>query len=142
MTRHRIVSATVKSLVAALGLVFCQSVTNAANEEPQPFTNPGRFIYQDGEHLYRAICQGCHMADGKGAQGAGMYPALAENPRLAAGAYAALVVRQGKNGMPPVGNYLDDAQIAAVVNYVRTHFGNSYKDALTVDDVKKLGKNP
>jgi mono/diheme cytochrome c family protein len=105
-------------------------------------TNGGGFTSRDGEQLYRAICQGCHMADGKGAQGAGMYPALAGNPRLAAGLYAALVVRQGKNGMPPVGNFLDDEQVAAVVNFVRTHFGNTYQDALTADDVKKLGKRP
>jgi len=26
--------------------------------------------------------------------------------------------------------------VAAVVNYVRTHFGNTYTDAVTADDVK------
>ena len=31
---------------------------------------------------------------------------------------------------------LDDTQIAAVVNYVRTHFGNDYKDAVVPADVK------
>ena len=31
---------------------------------------------------------------------------------------------------------LSDAQVADVVNYVRTHFGNTYQDALTADDVK------
>jgi mono/diheme cytochrome c family protein len=33
---------------------------------------------------------------------------------------------------------MDDDQIAAVVNYVRTHFGNDYKDAVTPADVKAV----
>ncbi len=28
--------------------------------------------------------------------------------------------------MPPVGSMMSDEQVADVVNYVRTHFGNSY----------------
>ena len=38
--------------------------------------------------------------------------------------------------MPQFGGQMDDEQIAAVVNYVRTHFGNNYQDALTAADVK------
>jgi mono/diheme cytochrome c family protein len=33
---------------------------------------------------------------------------------------------------------LTDQQIADVVNYVRTHFGNSYKDRVAPADVKTL----
>ena len=29
--------------------------------------------------------------------------------------------------MPPVGRMMSDKQVADVVNYVRTHFGNSYE---------------
>jgi mono/diheme cytochrome c family protein len=129
------------SLLALL-LMFGASAACAADEDIQPFANSQRFMYKDGEHLYRAICQGCHMPDGKGAQGAGAYPALAANPRLAAGLYPVSVVWNGKNGMPPVGHYLDDAQIAAVVNYVRTHFGNGYTDTLSAADVKKISNRP
>ncbi len=123
---------------AALATAFAQSTPPAPATQIQPFANPGRFMYRDGEHLYRAICQGCHMPDGKGAHGAGMYPALAENQRLIAGAYPTYVLLNGKNGMPTMKGYLDDAQIAAVVNYVRTNFGNHYTDTVTVEDVKKL----
>ena len=38
--------------------------------------------------------------------------------------------------MPPFGNMLTDEQIAAVVNYVRTHFGNDFPDAVTAADAK------
>jgi mono/diheme cytochrome c family protein len=30
---------------------------------------------------------------------------------------------------------MSDAQVADVVNYVRTHFGNSYDDAVSAADV-------
>ncbi len=69
-----------RGLLAAL--LLCAAPVQA---QPVPTNEP--FKYQDGEHIYGAICQGCHMADGKGAQGAGFYPALAENTRLTASAY-------------------------------------------------------
>lgn len=97
-----------------------------------------RFAQQGGEQLYRAICQGCHMSQGQGAQGAGVYPALARNARLAAGPYPAQVVLHGLHGMPPFAERLSDQQVADVVNYVRTHFDNGYQDALTPQDVQKL----
>jgi mono/diheme cytochrome c family protein len=31
---------------------------------------------------------------------------------------------------------MSDGQVAAVVNYVRTHFGNNYSDAVTARDVR------
>ena len=76
------------------------------------------------------------MADARGATGAGTYPALAADAKLEAAGYAVLVVVQGQRAMPPFGYALSDEQIAAVVNYVRTHFGNGYKDEITVADVK------
>jgi hypothetical protein len=33
---------------------------------------------------------------------------------------------------------MSNDQIAAVVNYVRTHFDNSYRDEFTTDDVKAV----
>jgi mono/diheme cytochrome c family protein len=38
--------------------------------------------------------------------------------------------------MPPFGDRLSDEQIAAVVNYVRTHFGNDYRDRVTAREVQ------
>ena len=40
------------------------------------------FPMQGGQAIYEGVCQGCHMPDAKGAVGAGMYPALASNPKL------------------------------------------------------------
>jgi mono/diheme cytochrome c family protein len=93
------------------------------------------FSEQTGEALYANVCAACHMDQGKGAVGAGKYPALAKNENLAAGGYAVTVVVHGYKGMPPVGQMMSDEQVAAVVNYVRTNFGNAYTDAVTVEDV-------
>jgi mono/diheme cytochrome c family protein len=95
-----------------------------------------RFAEQSGEALYSNICQACHMPDGKGASGGGTYPSLAGDQNLAARGYPLLVVVNGQRGMPPIGLMMNDDQVAAVINYVRTHFGNGYQDAVTSDEVK------
>ena len=38
-------------------------------------------------------------------------------------------------GMPPVGSMMSDAQVADVVTYVRTHFGNAYPGAVSAAEV-------
>jgi mono/diheme cytochrome c family protein len=102
------------------------------------FGNAGKFIHTDGATLYRAICQGCHMPDARGAKGAGEYPALAANPKLAAKQFPASRVLAGYGNMPSFAGNLSDAQIAAVVNYVRSNFDNHYTDTLTADDVAAM----
>jgi mono/diheme cytochrome c family protein len=95
-----------------------------------------RFTEQSGEELFANVCQGCHMPDGKGAVGAGTYPSLAGNKNLEAGGYPVYVVVRGQRAMPPFGVMMSDDQVAAVVNYLRTHFGNDYKDSVSPEDVK------
>jgi cytochrome c5 len=129
------------ALAAATLLALGTSALRA--DEPPPFSPRvtvffSPFVHRDGATLFHAVCQGCHMSDAKGATGAGTYPALAANPKLASAAYPALTVIKGRHGMPAFAEYLTDAQVAEVVNYVRTHFDNHYTDALTADDVKKL----
>ena len=98
-----------------------------------------------GAQIYNHICQACHMARGEGAAGAGRYPKLSGDPTLASWRYVALTVLAGRNGMPafglpasPFGQHLSDVQVAAVVNYVRTHFGNHFRDTISVTDVSRL----
>ena len=57
---------------------------------------------------------------------------------LGTSGYVLSVVLGGYKAMPPVGKLMTDEQVAAVVNYVRTHFGNSYTDAVSASDVKDL----
>ena len=120
-------------------LVAALAAEEAARPSAEGTLSPGRiFAERTGAALYVNVCQGCHMADGRGAVGAGMYPSLAGNDKLAAAGYPTLVVVQGLRGMPAVGRRMSDEQVAAVVNYVRTHFGNDYRDAVSADDVKAV----
>ena len=96
------------------------------------------FAMQGGEAVYRGVCQGCHMADAKGASGAGTYPALAGNPKLAESGYVLSMVMNGHRGMPPFRGHFTNAQVADVVNFVRSHFGNHYKGKVTDADVQAL----
>jgi len=109
-------------------------MSSARAQPAERFGNPVRFMPQSGEALYADICQGCHMAGGMGAVGAGAYPALARNPKLATTGYPLFLVIRGRKGMPPFGNLLTDQQVAAVVNYIRTHFGNDFPDAVSAAD--------
>jgi mono/diheme cytochrome c family protein len=134
------------SLLAATAVAF-GAVTTAIAAAPRPVTNDaadgafaagGKFGENNGEQMYRRVCAACHMPDAKGAIGAGYYPALAKNPKLEAGGYPLSVLMQGLNGMPPLGKMMTDQQAADTVNYVRTHFGNKYKDKVTAEDAKAL----
>ena len=95
------------------------------------------YPYQNGKDIYEHVCQACHMPDAKGAVGAGMYPALASNPKLAAGAYPVVIILGGLRSMPSFAE-LEDEQIVALTNYLRTNFGNDYKDPVTLAQVKEL----
>jgi len=90
----------------------------------------------DGRSVFNIQCVACHQVDGKGVPGS--FPPLARNRDLfLARDFPARVVLFGMDGtivangqtiqgaMPPLGDVLDDAEIAAVVNYVRGAFGNA-----------------
>ena len=96
---------------------------------------PGQFTQTGGKALYDTTCRACHMADGKGAEGAGHYPPLAGNPKLVSKYYIVAVLLNGYHGMPRFGDQMDDDQIADVVNYVRGGFGNPYPSDVTEEDV-------
>jgi mono/diheme cytochrome c family protein len=132
---------TMRLSTLAAAVLLAASALPALAQSPapdalEPRVKGGRFVMRDGEAIYRNVCQACHMADAKGAQGSGIYPALAANPRLAAAAYPIRVIVNGQKGMPSLGALFDDDQVAAVVAYVRTHFGNSYAGAVTAAEVK------
>ena len=122
----------------SLALVFAMFSGVALAADSAGFDDERKIAPRDGEAIYRAICQGCHMPKGEGAVGAGAYPALAKNDKLEAAGYPIYLVVRGQKAMPPLGVYLDNEQVAAVVTYIRTNFGNSYKEAVSVDDVKSV----
>ncbi|HYE57216.1 MAG TPA: cytochrome c [Rhodothermales bacterium] len=87
-----------------------------------------------GAQVYRSTCQTCHGPEGKGAPGA--FPPLTGNRVKGNPAPLVRIVLHGLRGplvvngqrydgvMTPHGAILSDDQIAAVLTYVRSHFGN------------------
>jgi mono/diheme cytochrome c family protein len=118
----------------ALALAMLTAAAHADEIWPT-FGNPYKFTEQGGEAIFDAVCASCHMLDGRGASGAATYPSLADNPRLAALSHPIGVVLKGRRAMPPFRSSLTDEQIAAVVSYIRTHFGNNFADAPTAAEV-------
>jgi mono/diheme cytochrome c family protein len=136
--RSQWVAATLPGALLLLALCCGSALAqNAAPPSSERTLSSGyRFMQITGEDLFANICQGCHMPDGNGASGAATYPSIANNRKLEASGYPVYVVVNGQRAMPPFGAMLSDDQVAAVVNYLRTHFGNDYRDAVTAADVK------
>jgi mono/diheme cytochrome c family protein len=138
MSAKRLKPLTFVALLSLLSLISPAAPgQDAAHDAAKSTLSPGfKFAEDGGEELYANVCQACHMPDGKGAIGAGAYPSIAGDKNLEAGRYPVAIVVNGQRAMPPVGELMNDDQVAAVVNYVRTHFGNNYQDAVTAEDVK------
>ncbi len=134
----------------AAALLWSAGWAAAAWADSPTVTTAANIGYAGGAEIYGHICQGCHMAQAQGAVGAGHYPKLAGDPALVSWQYVALTVLNGKNGMPAFGvppqQYefifgavrLSDAQVAEVVNYVRSHFGNKWKSNVSANEVAAL----
>ena len=124
--------------LAVLALLTLSAPAFAQARDPGPgaMGRPGDYSFQGGAAVYSHVCQACHMPDAKGAVGAGAYPALAKNPKLAEAGYPISVILHGQKAMMPLGALLSDQQIADVVTYIRSNFGNRYKGAVTAADVK------
>ncbi len=114
--------------------------------------DPATLSTTDGQKIYEQICQGCHMQGARGAVGAGHFPALASNRTLASRQSMALTILMGRRNMPAFGAKhaigfdgppatLSNQQIAAVINYIRTHFGNRYTDSITDTEVVALDQS-
>jgi mono/diheme cytochrome c family protein len=132
-------------LVALLALGFAAAAASAsvvvADDAPansSVMSHGWEFGEQGGADLFRNVCAACHQADAKGAVGAATYPPLAADKKLGSTDFVLVELFGGLRGMPPVGDMMSDAQVANVVNYVRTHFGNSYPDAVSAADVKAV----
>ena len=101
-----------------------------------------------GRAIYRDRCEGCHGPQGEGARGA--YPALSGNRAvvmdspanviravLSGGFQPATAGNPRPWGMPPFGHVLGDEEVAAVVTFIRTQWGNQ-ATAVSSTDVQRL----
>jgi cytochrome c oxidase subunit 2 len=70
-----------------------------------------------GRSEFTGVCATCHGMAGQGGYG----PNLAQNPLLTQPAGFEAIVRNGRGKMPAVGEGWTDAQMHALVSYVRAH---------------------
>jgi mono/diheme cytochrome c family protein len=130
----RLVALCAAALVVSVAFGL-RAVAEDAPAKSVVMSHGWEFSEQGGADLFGNICAACHQADAKGAVGAGVYPSLVADKNLASSDFMLAVLLDGLKDMPPVGGMMSDAQVADVINYVRTHFGNSYRDALSGADV-------
>lgn len=82
--------------------------------------------------LFMDNCSACHQASGKGIKGA--FPALAGSPFVQGDAtVVTTTVLNGRAGMPAFKDDLNDADLAAILTYVRTSWGNKAKPVTAAD---------
>jgi cytochrome c6 len=102
-----------KSPILAL-VIVCSLAGTVQAQAPAP---------ADGKTLFAKNCAACHQANGRGIPGA--FPALVASPVAIGPADAvAEVLLKGRGGMPDFSTSLDDADIAAVLTYARSSWGN------------------
>ena len=105
--------------------------------------------HQAGASLYVDSCAACHKTDGSGYQR--FYPALRGNPVVLADDPTSLIhivlvggELPGVKGapstitMPAFGWRMNDQQVADVVNFIRTSWGNKSDKQVSAKDVAKL----
>jgi mono/diheme cytochrome c family protein len=119
--------------------VYLKSLAVGGSPSPPEFAVPtteSSLLHEFGKTIYQARCAECHGADGIGKPP--HYPTLAGNPSIQMGS-AVNPIRMVLNGgyppgtfgnpmpygMPPFAQALSDDEVAAVVTYVRTSWGNN-----------------
>jgi nitrite reductase (NO-forming) len=103
-----------------------------------------------GKEVYALYCQSCHMENGEGLEG--VNPPVAKTDYVSDVQKNISIVLYGETGkitvngkpydaiMNPL-NYLDDKQIADVLNYIRNSWGNKYP-IVTESQVKEQRDKP
>ena len=116
------------------------SPIKSSEEESEPVA----VINKEGKKVYSIYCLACHQADGRGV--AGLNPPLTGTEWVSGDKKRLIGVmlnglagekvdgEEYRNVMAPQ-SFLTDKQIADVLTYVRSSFGNDY-DAITMEEVK------
>jgi mono/diheme cytochrome c family protein len=112
-------------------LGFAQSST------PPAGTSVDADLVEQGQQIYDNVCVACHQPGGIGV--AGIYPTLAGDPlvTLEDPTIVITTVLYGRGGMPRFNAIYSDEEIASVVSYIRSAWGND-ATAVTAADVATL----
>ncbi|MGF6275433.1 mono/diheme cytochrome c family protein [Massilia sp. UYP11] len=123
---------------------YLQSLPATPARQPDRMPPADEQVLLEGRRIYAASCAQCHGDDGRGKLPA--YPPLAGN-RAVTLTPAVNVIRMTVNGgfppgtkgnprpygMPPFGHELDDAQVAAVLTWIRASWGNAAPPVTAVE---------
>ncbi|WP_313170811.1 c-type cytochrome [Massilia oculi] len=123
---------------------YLKSLPATPAQHPDRVPPAGEQVMLEGRRIYEASCAQCHGGDGRGKLPA--YPPLAGN-RAVTLTPTVNAIRMTVNGgfppgtkgnprpygMPPFGHELDDAQVAAVLSWIRTSWGNAAPPVTAVE---------
>lgn len=124
--------------------VYLKSLPAKPAPTPERAPSAGKQVLLEGGRIYASQCAQCHGDDGQGKLPA--YPPLAGN-RAVTLTPAVNAIRMTVNGgfppgtggnprpygMPPFGHELNDAQVAAVLSWIRTSWGNAAPPVTAVE---------
>lgn len=157
---HRLTRTLTLAVIAALCFTACAKNANnssasasasaSAPAAPATAAAGATVSVADGSKVYAANCSSCHQANGQGV--ASSFPPLAGNPVVTGDPKAVIhIVKYGLNGnikvngtayngmMPAWGSQLSNADIAFVITYVRSSWGN-HAGAVTEADVSAVAQ--
>jgi Cytochrome c, mono- and diheme variants len=122
--RHAGIWVGVTALVLAAGLLPLHSEWSgaAAMASEEPSKDVFEAAYNMGRSSFSSNCASCHGANGEGDAG----PSLVGNELLAEVDVVTETIIHGYSYMPPFGDMLTDAQVAAIATYIRNSWGNEY----------------
>lgn len=135
--KKRYLVASAVLLVAAAACGSHKQLSQQQTAPPPASAGPTAAVASanDGAKVFDTNCASCHGANGQGIPGA--IPPLAKNPTVVGDAAKVIhIVKYGLTGaikvnghpfngqMPPWGTTLSNADVAAVLTYVRSSWGN------------------
>ena len=118
--------------------------------ETQPHKKSAKkTAFHPGQAVYNEYCLACHQSDGSGI--AGMYPPLSQNQYILNKDKLIDVVLNGMSGKIEVNgdiynnfmvphSHLSDEELANVISYVRSNFGNDL-EPVTKEEIAAFRKN-
>lgn len=133
-----------------LALLLCLSFSTAIAQTRKPVAKPAAksaiAVKSPGQLVYEQNCLTCHQANGSGVPNLnpplrGTDWVLGDKTRLINVLLKGLQGQEIEGDMydnaMPAHDFLDDTQLADVLTYIRSNFGNK-AEAITADEVKAL----
>jgi len=115
-TRAASLTAARRNMRRVLAVLAVSAALSAEGHAADPQSPQAAEIYK------QSGCVVCHGGLGTG----GFGPKLSGDPMLAISPFVIAQILIGRGQMPPFGDKLSDAQIAAVAQYIRSNWGNDF----------------